>query len=317
MASAEAIRGTTLADFKIQGGPPGLLAGGWRGRKAAGPQVVEVAACIVRRADGRVLMARRTAGQISPGFWELPGGKVDPGETAQAAAVRELAEEVGLAAQAPRPWIAYDHAFPLRRVRLNTFLVDLWSGEARGREGQQIAWVDPAAPDVAPLLPSVRRALLSVSLPPLYATIRAFGPGLERLQEALLGGARLVRLTAEGMSPDQRVILARRAKALADRFGARILLAGTALEARRADVDGVHSTAEALNALTARPHTPIWAVTCHTRADLDRAIRLGADFAVLCKGAGAADPRAAPIPLYAESPGEDVARRVAPTTGQP
>ncbi len=271
----------------------------------------------MRRADGRVLMARRTAGQISPGFWELPGGKVDPGETAQAAAVRELAEEVGLAAQAPRPWIAYDHAFPLRRVRLNTFLVDLWSGEARGREGQQIAWVDPAAPDVAPLLPSVRRALLSVSLPPLYATIRADGPGLERLQDALLAGARLVRLTAEGMNPDQRVILARRAKALADRFGARILLVGTALEARRADVDGVHSSVRAAGALAARPHTPIWAVTCRHRVDLDRATSLGADFALLHKGDGAADSREAPIPLYVEDPGADIARRISPLAAQP
>ena len=86
-------------------------------RAPQGREIVDVAACIVRSPDGRVLMAERTAGQISPGFWELPGGKVDPGETPRAAAARELNEEVGRSAEATRPWIAYEHAFPLRRVR--------------------------------------------------------------------------------------------------------------------------------------------------------------------------------------------------------
>ena len=54
-------------------------------RAPQGREIVDVAACIVRSPDGRVLMAERTAGQISPGFWELPGGKVDPGETPRAA----------------------------------------------------------------------------------------------------------------------------------------------------------------------------------------------------------------------------------------
>ena len=60
--------------------------------------VIEVAASIVSAPDGRVLMAERTPGQVSPGFWELPGGKIDAGESAEHAAIRELDVEIGIRA---------------------------------------------------------------------------------------------------------------------------------------------------------------------------------------------------------------------------
>ena len=53
-----------------------------------------VGAAILR--EGRVLACRRTAPAAAAGRWELPGGKVEPGETAEAALVREIAEELGL-----------------------------------------------------------------------------------------------------------------------------------------------------------------------------------------------------------------------------
>ena len=89
-------------------------------------------------------MAERTPGQVSPGFWELPGGKIDAGESAEQAAIRELDEEIGIRALAVRPWIAYEHVFPLRRIRLHFFKVERWEGTPHGREGQRLAWIDPA-----------------------------------------------------------------------------------------------------------------------------------------------------------------------------
>ena len=87
---------------------------------------VEVAASIVLANDGRVLMAERTPGQISPGFWELPGGKIDEGESAEHAAVRELEEEIGIRALELRPWMYYEYPFRLRRIRLHFFKVHRW-----------------------------------------------------------------------------------------------------------------------------------------------------------------------------------------------
>ena len=250
------------------------------------PPFTDVAVSIVRSSDGRLLMAERTARQLSAGFWELPGGKIDPGETPQAAAVRELHEETGVAALEVRPWICYEHLYRTRRLRLFFFRIERWSGVPTGREGQRIAWVDPAAPEVAPILPSVARLLAGLSLPALYAVAhvqRQGGPRrcLERLAAALHSGLKLIQVREPGMAPDQRIAFARQVDALARPFGARVLLTGSALEARRAGLSALHSTAAELRRLHARPPVQLWITTCHDAPDLARATALGADAAVL------------------------------------
>jgi 8-oxo-dGTP diphosphatase len=247
---------------------------------------IDVAVCIVQAPDGRVLMAERTARQLSAGYWELPGGKVDPGETPEQAAVRELAEETGLVAETVRPWIRYSHEFRLRRLRLHFFRIDRWSGSAHGREGQRVAWVDAAHPQVAPILPSIERVLIALGLPDLYAVSdsqRHGGPDrlLARLPQALHSGLRLIQVREPGMAPDQRVRFARRVAALAEPHGARVLLAGSALEARRAGLSGTHATAAELRRTTSRPPVKLWVVSCHDRTDLTLAEELGADAAVV------------------------------------
>jgi 8-oxo-dGTP diphosphatase len=216
----------------------------------------------------------------------LPGGKVDPGETPEQAVVRELAEETGITALAARPWIRYEHAFRLRRIRLFFFRIDRWAGTPHGREGQRIAWVDPAKPGIGPILPSVERVLIALGLPALYAVsdaARHGGPDgfLAELPQALRAGLRLLQVREPAMSPDQRVHFARRVASLAEPYGARVLLAGTALEARRAGLDGVHSTAADLRRLTSRPPVRLWTASCHDASDLHRAERLGAEAAVV------------------------------------
>jgi 8-oxo-dGTP diphosphatase len=284
------------------------------------PPAVDVAVGILQRPDGKVLVAERTRTQISAGFWELPGGKIDPGETAAQAVVRELAEEIGITASALRPWIRYTHSFRLRRVRLSFFRVERWAGEPQGREGQRLAWIDPAAPAVAPILPSVERVLLALGLPPICAVSdsgRHGGPErfLEALPRALQGGIRLIQVREPGMAPDQRVLFARRVAALAGPHGARVSLAGTALETRRAGLTALHSTAEQLRRSAGRPRVSLWTVSCHDAADLQLAEQLGADAAIISPvQPSAAHPQRPPlgwsglqrlaagasIPLYAQ-----------------
>jgi 8-oxo-dGTP diphosphatase len=292
--------------------------------------VLEVAASIVRTPDGRVLMAERTAGQLSPGFWELPGGKIDRGESAEQAAIRELDEEIGIRALTLRPWISYEHAFPLRRIRLHFFIVERWVGNPHGREGQRLAWIDPAKPTVAPLLPSVERVLGALGLPALYAVCGTAKQGgvaamLEHIADGVRQGVRLFQLRAPDCSPDQRVALARRVNAIAAPAGARVLLVGSTLEARRAGLTGVHSTAEELHRVRSRPPVPLWLCSCHEEKDLARAIELGADAAVVSpvhQSAAHPDRAAlgwegferlcarAPLPLYAQG-GLDAAQLAA------
>jgi 8-oxo-dGTP diphosphatase len=244
--------------------------------------VVNVAVSIVRAPDGSVLLAERTPRQVAAGYWELPGGKIDPGETPMQAAARELHEEIGIRPHALRSWISYEHAFKTKRVRLHFFQVNGYEGTPHGREGQRLAWIDPAAPSVAPVLPSNDRVLAALALPRLAYFVRARDHGgpnglLAHLQDILPDHSLLLVLDAEGTAPDQRAALARRIDAMARGFGTHTLLAGSPMEAQRAGLHGLLSSADDLRRLTARPAMRLWAASCHTETDLARAASLGAD----------------------------------------
>jgi 8-oxo-dGTP diphosphatase len=280
--------------------------------------VVDVAVGVVRAADGSVLLAERTARQISSGFWELPGGKIDPGETPAEAAARELAEEVGIESCKLRPRITYGHTFRTKRLRLHFFDVLEWSGTPHGREGQRLAWVDPGSPRVAPILPSNARLLAALGLPPLcFASREDEEPAafLRALPQALAAGVRFVLVRASRLAPDQCIAFARRVDAVAAPFGAQVLLAGKPLEAQRAGVARLLSCGCELARLSVRPAVGLWAATCATPADLARALALGADVVVASPVLGEAEAggptplgweglrrlaETCPIPVYAD-----------------
>lgn len=252
-----------------------------------GRPLVDVAVGVLRAPDGRVLLAQRKPGKDAAGFWELPGGQVDPGESPVEAAARELLEEVGVRALDLAPWRVYEHDFPTKRVRLHWFHVRRWSGEPNGREGQQVAWVDPTRPTVGPLLPSNELAFATLALPELVGVARVdHAPGapdelLARVPSLAVDGLRLLIVRALDLAPGQRVQLTRRLSHLRRGSGLRLLLSGTALEARQAGACGLHSSARTLAGLIERPPTRLWAVSAHTASDLERASALGADFALL------------------------------------
>ena len=94
---------------------------------------------MLRRADS-VLLAERVRGGHGAGYWEFPGGKIEAGESAASALVRELEEEIGVVIAEPAPLITVTHDYPARRVCLHVFEVHRWTGEPRGREGQALQW---------------------------------------------------------------------------------------------------------------------------------------------------------------------------------
>ena len=304
-----------------------------------GRPVVDVAVGVLRAPDGRVLLAQRRPGRDAAGFWEIPGGQVEPGESPAAAAARELLEEVGVHALELAPWRVYEHDFPTKRVRLHWFHVPRWSGEPKGREGQQVAWVDPARPTVGPLLPSNELAMATLALPELVGVARVnHAPGapeelLAKIPSLAVDGLRLLIVRALDLAPGQRVQLTRRLSQLRRGTGLRLLLSGTALEARQAGACGLHSSAAALGGLIERPPTRLWAVSAHNARDLERASALGADFAivspVLPTPAHPGDQAlgwdglqalaaASPLPVYAQGglkPGDIEAARAAGALG--
>ena len=280
--------------------------------------VINVAVAVVQRSDGRVLLAERPQGKASGGFWEFPGGKFEIAEDARRALARELHEEVGLALDTAYPWMTYDHAYDDKVVRLHVFRVLSWRGTPHGREGQRIAWEDPAAVTVAPLLPANGRLLHALNLPSIYAITHARQYGVSafmpRLVAALEAGVRLIQVREPWMTSEQLAQFAGRVTALAHRYQARVLVNGDVAAALRAGADGVHLPAEQLMRLRTPPAIRFWAASCHSPEELAQAARLHANLVVVSQvlptashpgrpGLGwdqfAALTRNYPVPVYA------------------
>ena len=105
--------------------------------------VLTVAVGILIDNGGRVLVTRRKTGTHQGGLWEFPGGKVEPSETIDEALSRELQEELGVSVEAAEPYMVIDHDYGDKQVKLDVYRVTRWQGEARGLEGQPLAWKLP------------------------------------------------------------------------------------------------------------------------------------------------------------------------------
>lgn len=105
-------------------------------------QAIPVVAGILVR-NGQIMISRRPAGAHMGMKWEFPGGKIEPGETPEAALSRELREETGAEAEAARIYDAKLWAYPEKTVLLLFYVARLLSGEPRPLEGQALAWVRP------------------------------------------------------------------------------------------------------------------------------------------------------------------------------
>jgi 8-oxo-dGTP diphosphatase len=101
---------------------------------------------------GHFLLTSRPAGKVYAGYWEFPGGKVEPGESLHVALARELHEELGITIGPSEPWQVDEFDYPHALVRLHFRKVFEWQGDFVMREQQSMAW-QTLPVQVAPLLP--------------------------------------------------------------------------------------------------------------------------------------------------------------------
>lgn len=100
--------------------------------------------CAVLHRSGHFLAACRPEGSPYAGFWELPGGKIELGESPEKALARELSEELGIGGlHEPKLWKTVTHDYPDRHVTLHVFVTTVFSGEPVPVEGQILRWVTP------------------------------------------------------------------------------------------------------------------------------------------------------------------------------
>jgi 8-oxo-dGTP diphosphatase len=246
---------------------------------------VEVVAAVITRPDGSFLLGQRPAGKVYAGYWEFPGGKVEPGESAPAALSRELHEELGIVVERAYPWLTRDYDYAHAAVRLRFYRVVSWSGTLHGRENQRFEFQRTGAIGVEPMLPANGPILRALTLPAVYGISNCEEMGepefLRRLPRALEAGLALVQVREKHLPPHELVRLTAAVIAAARPRGARVLLNGDPAAAQRAGADGVHLTAASLMALDARPSLGLVGASCPDQRELDRAARLPADFVVL------------------------------------
>ncbi|MDP2825567.1 MAG: Nudix family hydrolase [Sulfuritalea sp.] len=251
-------------------------------------KLTEVAAAVIERpgADGATefLLGQRAPGSFYAGFWEFPGGKVEPGETPHAALVRELSEELGIEVLRADPWLRREHEYEHAHVRLNFFRVRQWRGELHDHVHSALAWQRAAALTVSPMLPANAPVLAALALPEFYAITHAGEIGIDAqllaLAHALDGGLKLVQLRELQLDAPRRSAFVHAAVDLCHQYGARALVNGDAELAEAAAADGVHLPAAQLAAQSRRPDFPLVAASCHSAAELEWAAALGCDFAV-------------------------------------
>ena len=128
-----------------------------------------VVACALVDGDGRVLVAERPAGKNMAGLWEFPGGKVETGETPEAALIRELKEELSIDVTAAclAPLSFASHAYDDFHLLMLVYVCRKWKGTPRQLEGNELTWVRPARlrdydmpPADLPLIPVLQDLLM-------------------------------------------------------------------------------------------------------------------------------------------------------------
>jgi 8-oxo-dGTP diphosphatase len=252
---------------------------------------VTVVAAVLTRGDGRVLVQERPSTKPAAGRWEFPGGKVDAGETPEAALARELREELGIALLDVPRWETALAIRPDAARRSGSRLLwtrgARWSGEPEACEGQALAWLEPAEILRVPLLAADLPIVARLLLPPRLAITPPEGGAPERLEqraETLLSregaGGLLVRLP--GVDPDARLEIAGRLRRLCARRGAVFLFHGSEDLALRLDAAGVQHTSAALaRRRLGSASGLLHGVSVHDREEIARALTRGAHYLLL------------------------------------
>lgn len=143
--------------------------------------MVLVSAVVLFDRQSRVLLCRRPRGKPLAGYWELPGGKIEENESAEAALVRELAEELGLKVDEANliPLTFASHEYKTFYLLMPVFACTVWQGEPTPNEGQMVNWVPVDAidqfklpPADLPILPAIRDFVRKRLIPDASSPLR-------------------------------------------------------------------------------------------------------------------------------------------------
>lgn len=248
-------------------------------------RTIHVAVAVIQRKDGYILFTERPAGKACAGEWEFPGGKVEAGETPRQALSREIEEELAIQITQARPWITLPHTYPHASVLLHFFIVTDWTGTEHGREGQQLCWQKLSELTISPLLAANAPVIRALQLPEIYAISCVSEIGeeefLHRLAVKIDHGLKLLQLREKSLSNCQLHRLVDKILPMTVPASVTILINSDMPAEQRKRFSGLHLTSNHLMNLDQRPDFDLVAASCHNREELQQAVNLGLDFAVL------------------------------------
>lgn len=245
---------------------------------------IDVAAAAIVNTENQVLIAKRAAHRHQGDRWEFPGGKLEPGESAGQALVRELQEELGITPTRFRPLIQIRHHYADKAVCLHVFRVDAFSGTPHGHEGQPLAWVpvthldDYAFPAAnLPIIAAVQLPDRMLITPEPEDRLHF----LHAIERACVSGIRLLQLRAHTVSDDDYRVLAQAVHGVTSSHGCVLMLNRAPRTIADLPCDGWHLSSAVVEQLAADFFVtrPRWlSAACHSANQLQRALQLPVDF---------------------------------------
>lgn len=246
----------------------------------------QVAVGVVRNPAGEVLIAYRPKHLHQGGKWEFPGGKLEPGETIEQALKRELHEELGLVLDSVEPLIQIPFDYSDKKVLLDVWLCDSYTGPVEAREGQVFRWV--AQPSLLQYdFPAANYGILrALDLPERYMISPQLGDEsdfLHTLQRNLSSGIELVQLRDKSLSGEVYISIARKALDLCQQYAARLILNGDPELLQTVGAQGIHLPGTLLAKFDSRPLEAAYLLgaSCHDEQQLRQAFALGVDYVFL------------------------------------
>ena len=251
-------------------------------------KVVQVAVAILIKPSGEYLLASRPTGKGWAGWWEFPGGKIEAGETPEAALSRELQEELSVKPTDIQPWIKRQYDYPAtddaeaKTVLLHFFFVKAWQAQLRALEGQLLAWQQPHELTVSPILPANAPIMHALALPAVYAISNLAEMGevhfMHALESKLKSGLQMLQIREKQLDEKALIHTASLIRDIAKPYGTKVLINQNVSLAQSLGLDGVHLTSAGLMALEEKPKDLIVAASCHDAMELEKAESLALDF---------------------------------------
>ncbi len=247
-------------------------------------EFLHIAVGVIKNSLGEVLISKRADDVHQACLWEFPGGKVEQGEVVFMALKRELLEELAITIKTATPLIKIYHHYSELSVLLDVWLVNDFSGNVYGREGQEIIWSD-----VNKLsnyhFPIANKGIISaVQLPNCYAILDDTDnkPLLFKFKKILNKGVKLIQARLKNLNAKELKSFLELAMPLCKQYQAKLLINSGVVNAWKIETDGLHLTSTDLMRLNTRPNNKGWlAASCHNLLQLQHAQKIGVDFVVL------------------------------------